>query len=325
MMKKKLLIIIPAFNEEEKIGEVIKKIPGKIKDITKIQTLVIDDGSTDKTAKITSDLGAEVIKHHYNMGVGAAFSTGLQYALDNDFDLMVNIDGDSQFNPKDIPRLLEPILNDNFDFVTASRFIEKGYFPKMPLAKFWGNKLMSFLISKIIGKRFYDVSCGFRAYSQKALMSLNLQGKFTYTQETFIDLSFKRLKIVEIPIRVKYFSARNSKIASNIFKYGINTLKIIVGTFRDYRPLYFFSSIAAFFFIVSIFFESILLWTYISRGTFSPNIWSGFVGAVFLFIAISFFIVGLSTDILNRIRINQENILYLLKRDSRKNNRHHKT
>jgi glycosyltransferase involved in cell wall biosynthesis len=324
-MIKKLLVVIPAFNEEDKIGEVIQKIPGKIRGISKIHTLVIDDGSTDQTARIASDLDAEVIKHHYNMGVGAAFSSGLQYALDKNFDLMVNIDGDSQFNPKDIPRLLKPILNDNFDFVTASRFIDKDYFPKMPLAKLWGNKLMSILISKIISKRFYDVSCGFRAYSQKALMSLNLQGKFTYTQESFIDLSFKRLKIIEIPIRVKYFPSRNSKVASNLFKYGINTLKIITGTFRDYRPLYFFSSIAAFFFIVSIFFESILLWTYISRGTFSPNIWSGFVGAVFLFIAIIFFIVGLSTDILNRIRINQENILYLLKRDSQKTNRINKT
>jgi glycosyltransferase involved in cell wall biosynthesis len=323
-MGKKLLVIIPAFNEEEKIGEVIQKIPGRIRGVSRVKTLVIDDGSTDKTASIASGLGAEIIKHHYNMGVGTAFSTGLQYALENNFDLMVNIDGDSQFDPKDIPGLLKPILNENFDFVTASRFIEKDYFPKMPLAKFWGNKLMSILISKITGKRFYDVSCGFRAYSQKALMSLNLQGKFTYTQETFIDLSFKRLKIIEIPIRVKYFPTRDSKVASSLFKYGINTLKIIIGTFRDYRPMYFFSSIAAFFFIISIFFESILLWTYISRGTFSPNIWSGFVGAVFLFIAIIFFIVGLSTDILNRIRINQENILYLLKRDSRKNNRHHK-
>jgi len=317
-MTKKLLVIIPAFNEEEKIGEVIQKIPRKIREISEIHTLVIDDGSTDNTARIADDLGAEVIKNHYNMGVGVAFSTGLQYALDNNFDLMVNIDGDAQFNPEDIPRLLGPIINDNVDFVTASRFIDKDYFPKMPLSKFWGNKLMSILISKLIGKRFYDVSCGFRAYSKKALMSLNLQGKFTYTQETFIDLSFKRLKIVEIPIRVNYFLSRTSKVASNLFKYGINTLKIIIGTYRDYKPLYFFSSIAIFFFIFSIFFESILLWTYISRGTFSPNIWSGFVGAVFLFIAIIFFIVGLSADIINRIRINQENILYLLKRNSQK-------
>jgi glycosyltransferase involved in cell wall biosynthesis len=315
-MKKKLLVIIPAFNEEEKIGEVIQNIPGKIKEISKIQILVIDDGSTDQTTRIASGLGAEVIKHHYNMGIGAAFSTGLQYALDNNFDLMVNIDGDSQFNPKDIPRLLEPILNDNFDFVTASRFIDKDYFPKMPLVKFWGNKLMSILISKIVGKRYYDVSCGFRAYSKKALLSLNLHGSFTYTHELFIDLSFKRLNIVEIPIKVKYFPSRVSKISSNLFSYGINTFKIILETYRDYKPFTFFSYIALFFFIISVFFGTILLYTYASIGTFHPNVWSGFVGGIFLFISITFFIVGISANLIRRIRINQEKILYLLKKIS---------
>jgi glycosyltransferase involved in cell wall biosynthesis len=315
-MKKKLLVIIPAFNEEEKIGEVIQNIPGKIKEISKIQTLVIDDGSTDKTTRIANALGAEVIKHHYNMGIGEAFSTGLQYALDNNFDLMVNIDGDSQFNPKDIPRLLEPILNDNFDFVTASRLIDKNYFPKMPLVKFWGNKLMSILISKIVGKRYYDVSCGFRAYSKKALLSLNLHGSFTYTHELFIDLSFKRLNIVEIPIKVKYFPSRVSKISSNLFSYGINTFKIILETYRDYKPFTFFSYIALFFFIISVFFGTILLYTYASIGTFHPNVWSGFVGGIFLFISITFFIVGISANLIRRIRINQEKILYLLKKIS---------
>ncbi len=317
-MVKKLLVIIPAFNEEEKIGEVIQKIPGKIRGISKIQILVIDDGSTDQTARIARGLGAEVIKHHYNMGIGAAFSTGLQHALDNNFDLMVNIDGDSQFNPKDIPKLLEPILNDNFDFVTASRFIDKDYFPKMPLVKFWGNKLMSILISKIVGKRYYDVSCGFRAYSKKALLSLNLHGNFTYTHELFIDLSFKKLNIVEIPIKVKYYPSRVSKISSNLFSYGINTLKIILETYRDYKPFTFFSYIALFFFIISIFFGSILLYTYVSIGSFHPNVWSGFVGGTFLFISITFFIVGISANLIKRIRINQEKILYLLKKISQR-------
>jgi len=319
-MRKKLLVIIPAFNEEEKIGEVIQKIPRNLKGISKINILVIDDGSIDNTSKIVKDLGAKVIKNYFNMGVGAAFARGLQYALDNNFDLMVNIDGDAQFNPKDISKLIEPIVGNSADFVTASRFINKDYFPKMPLSKFWGNKLMSILISKLIGKKFYDVSCGFRAYSQRALLSLNLQGRFTYTQETFIDLSFKRLKIIEVPVKVKYFPSRTSKIASNLFIYAINTLKIILGTYRDYRPLSFFSSVAIFFFLLSVFFGSILLWTFFTRGTFSPNIWSGFVGGTFLFIAIIFLVVGLSTDIINRIRINQENILYYLKRNSRKNN-----
>jgi len=303
-MIKKLLVAIPAYNEEDKIGEVVQNIPRKISGISKVHVLVIDDGSTDNTAKIAEDLGAEVIKNYFNMGYGIAFGKGLQHALDNNFDLMVSIDGDAQFDPKDIPKLIKPIIENNADLVTASRFINKNYYPKMPLSKFWGNKLMSIFISRLVGKKFYDVSCGFRAYSQRTLLSLNLHGKFTFSQETIIDLSFKRLKIVEIPIKVKYFPSRISKISSNLFTYGINALKIILETYRDYKPFTFFSYISLFFFLISIFFGSILLYTYISLGSFHPNIWSGFVGGTFLFISIIFFIVGISADIIKRIRIN---------------------
>ncbi|MEA2016424.1 MAG: glycosyltransferase family 2 protein [Actinomycetota bacterium] len=318
-MTKKLLIAIPAYNEEEKIGEVIRNIPGKIKGISKVHVLVIDDGSTDKTAEIADDSGAEVIKNKRNIGYGASFGKALQYSVDNYFDLMVSIDGDAQFDPKDIPKLIEPIIEDEADLVTASRFINKDYYPKMPLPKFWGNKLMSFLVSRLVGKKFYDVSCGFRAYSQKTLLSLNLHGKFTFSQETVISLSFKDFKILEIPIRVKYFPERVSKISSNLFRYGANALKIIIETYRDYKPFVFFSYISLFFFIISIFFGSILLHTYITLGSFHPNIWSGFVGGTFLFISVTFFIVGISADIIKRIRVNQEEILYLLKRNSLKN------
>ncbi len=316
---KKLLIIIPAFNEEDKIGEVIKKIPVNIDGIDLIKILVINDGSTDRTSGIARKLGIEVIDNHKNMGVGFSFGRGLNYAVDNGFDLMVSIDGDDQFDPAGILRLLKPILEENAEFVTASRFIDKKTIPNMPLVKLWGNRMMSLLISRLVGRKYSDVSCGFRAYSKRALLSLNLQGRFTYTQETFIDLSFKGLNITEIPIKVRYFPSRRSKVASNLFVYGINTLKIILGTYRDYRPLAFFSVISLIFLIIGTSFESVLLWTYFTRGTFSPNIWSGFVGAAFFFLSVIFFIVGLSSDILNRIRLNQESILYLLKKNSHDN------
>lgn len=317
---KKLLIIIPAFNEEDKIGEVLNRIPRKISGIGKIEILVINDGSTDSTPDIARNIGIGVIDNYKNMGVGFSFGKGLQYAVDNGFDMMVNIDGDGQFDPEEIPALLKPILNESAEFVTASRFIDRKPILNMPIAKLWGNKLMSLLISRLVGRRYQDVSCGFRAYSKRALLSLNLQGRFTYTQETFIDLSFKGLNIKEVPISVKYFPSRKSKVASNLFVYAINTLKIILGTYRDYRPLAFFSTIALFFLTIAAAFGIILLWTYISRGTFSPNIWSGFVGAVFFFLSVISFIVGLSSDILNRIRINQENMLFLLKKNSHDNN-----
>ncbi|MCJ7472985.1 MAG: glycosyltransferase family 2 protein, partial [Actinobacteria bacterium] len=283
---KKLLIIIPAFNEKDKIGEVIKKVPQDIQGIDIIKILVINDGSTDGTPEIARKIGVEVIDNYKNMGVGFSFGRGLQYAVDNSFDMMVNIDGDGQFDPGDIHGLLGPILEEGAEFVTASRFIDKKPIHNMSIAKLWGNRLMSILISHLVGKKYLDVSCGFRAYSNRALLSLNLHGRFTYTQETFIDLSFKGLDIREVPITVKYFPSRRSKVASNLFIYAVNTLKIILGTYRDYKPLAFFSVIALVFLVTGTAFEIVLLWTYLSRGTFSPNIWSGFVGAAFFFLSV---------------------------------------
>ena len=310
----RLLVIIPAFNEEEHIGEVIKSIPKKIPGISEIKVVVIDDGSTDNTVKTAEASGAMVIQNYFNRGLGVTFNRGLQYAIDNNFDGMVNIDADGQFAPEDIVRLLKPIQNNEADFVTGSRFIDKNYCPKMPLIKFWGNKMMAYWISRLIGRKFYDVSCGFRAYSKEALLSLNLQGKFTYTQEAFLNLAFKRLRIREVPIKVEYSANRRSKIAPNVFTYGLRTAKIIFRTYRDYKPLTFFVRVGTFFFLGALFFEAILFFTYLTRGTFTPHIWSGFVGAVFLFISIAFFVIGIFADMNDRIRLNQEKILYYLKK-----------
>lgn len=312
----KLLVTIPALNEEKNIGKVIKAIPKKIAGISKIKTLVVDDGSTDKTANVARLCGAEVINQPSNIGVGAAFNRGLQYAIEKNFDIMVNIDGDGQFNPQDIKKLVKPIQRNLADFVTASRFIDKSFCPEIPQIKLWGNKAIAYLINKLTGRKFSDVSCGFRAYSQEAMLSLNLTGEFTYIHEVFLDLVFKRLKILEVPVKVKYFSSRRSRVFRSPLSYALKAIKIILQTYRDYKPLKFFVGVGSFFFLIAIFFGSILLGTFFTRGTFSPNIWSGFVGAVFLFIAVISFVIGVLADMNTRIRLNQERILYHLRKQN---------
>lgn len=314
-MINRLLVIIPALNEEEQIGQVIRRIPKKINLVKKIAILVVDDGSRDKTASIAKSLKVEVIKHPFNLGVGVAFDSGLQYALENNYDLMVFIDGDGQFDPRDIPKVVKPVINKEADFVTASRFINKNYYPQMPPVKYWGNRLIASLISRMIGRKYYDVSCGFRAYSRQAMIALNLQGEFTYTHEVFLDLAFRRMKLLEVPVKVKYFPGRRSRVAANVFSYAAKTSNIIFRVYRDYRPLSFFWGIGCFFVVIAFAFESILLWTFATTGSFTPNIWSGFIGAAFLFLAIMFFIVGILADMNTRIRRNQEKILTFLKKE----------
>lgn len=164
----KLLVVLPAFNEEEHIEEVIRGIPKRIEGISAIDVVVIDDGSKDNTVNVSAAAGVPVIQNPRHLGLGVTFERGLRYAIENNFDVMVNIDADGQFDPADIPTLVGPILNNKADFVTASRFIDKNYHPQMPWVRFIGNRLMSYLASRLTGRKFYDVSCGFRAYSRAA-------------------------------------------------------------------------------------------------------------------------------------------------------------
>ncbi|OGZ32165.1 MAG: hypothetical protein A3H00_01790 [Candidatus Portnoybacteria bacterium RBG_13_40_8] len=311
----KLLVIIPAYNEADSIVEVIKNIPQNIRRIDQINILVIDDGSTDKTVfKVKSETKATVISHQGNRGVGVAFGTGISYALENRADLVVNIDADGQFNPLDIPQLVQPILNNQADFVTASRFIKKDFIPQMPRIKLWGNRRVASLISWLTREKFYDVSCGFRAYNKEAILSLNLFGQFTYTQEVFLDLSFKGLRIKEIPIKVRYFPQRRSRVYQGIFHYGFNTLKIILKTLRDYRPFRFFGSIGLIIFFIGLILDIFMMAFYLKTGGFTPYKVVGLTGLSLNVIGLGVLFLALIADMLYRLRINQEKLLYYEKK-----------
>lgn len=307
----KIVIIIPCLNEEKTIGKVIDDIPRDLEDITELEVLVVDDGSTDDTVKTAKEHNASVVSHSGNMGVGKAFQTGLNTALKMGADIIVNIDGDGQFNPNDIPKLIQPIIEDKADFVTASRFIKKGFTPKMSSIKKWGNRRIAGIISILTGKKFYDVSCGFRAYSKETALRLNLFGKFTYTQETFLDLAFKDIRMMEVPLKIRGIREYGkSRVASNLWKYAVNSSKIIFRTFRDYKPLRFFGFISVILLIISLGLGGFFLGHYIINKRFSPHLWAGLTAGFLFFISVLFFVTGLLADMLDRIRQNQEKILY---------------
>jgi glycosyltransferase involved in cell wall biosynthesis len=304
-----IAVVVPAYNEERQIGQVIQSMPEFVDHI-----LVIDDGSSDKTVEIAQNHGAKIVSHKKNQGVGAAFNTGVKTILNMEVDIMVNIDADGQFNPADIKKLLTPIIEKKADFVTASRFIDKAYQPKMSKVKFWGNKFMSRFISRLTKQKFYDVSCGFRAYSKETLLRLNLFGDFTYTQESFIDLAFKNMTILEVPVHVRgKREYGKSKVAANLFRYGIQTLKIIIRTFRDYKPFRLFGYLSLITFLIGLGFAVFLGSHYIEAKAFSPHKWAGFTAGFFWVITLLFLLIGFVMDMFARMRQNQEEILFQLK------------
>ena len=314
--ERSLLVVIPCLNEEPTITRVIQGVPRSIKGITTIDIVVMDDGSTDQSAKRAREAGAEVVSHATTLGLGVTFRDAVGIALSKGVDVMIHIDGDGQFDPADIPLLVEPILENQAHMVTASRFAQSDLTPNMPVIKLWGNRWLTFLVSRLTGKRFYDVTCGFRGFSQEALLRLNLFGGFTYTQQTFLDLAFKNLAIVEVPIKVRGTREYGtSRMASSIPRYALRTMQIILRAFISYRPLRFFSAMSGVFLITGFCFLSFLGIHYFQTRAFSPHIWAGFVGGSFTFLGISTLITGFIGDMLVHIRMNQETILYYVKRD----------
>ena len=313
-----LVILIPALNEAEMISQVIQSMPKQIEGIDQIRVLVVDDGSRDATADVARAAGAIVVSHTYNQGVGKAFNTGLAATLEMCADIMVNIDADGQFAPTDIPLLIKPIIEGKADFVSGDRFrtadgklVRPDFMSKI---KFWGNQRMGDLVGFIAGKRYDDVSCGFRAYSKEALMQLNLTGKFTYTQESFLDLANKGLVIKTIPVDVKYYPERKSRVAGSISKYMFQTAKIIFRAYRDYNPLKFFGYLGLVPFLASLALGIFVIIHYLTTGAFSPYIFVAFA-AVYLFtLGVLLWVVGVLADMFVRIRLNQEQLLYAEKK-----------
>lgn len=315
----KLLVAIPALNEEATLAAVIKAIPSRFEGIEAVRVLVVDDGSQDRTVEIAKQNGADTISHPVNYGVGAALQTAISYALDHDFDILVNIDADNQFNPADITKLVAPLIDGQAEMVSASRFCDPSMTPpNMPPIKQWGNKGMSWLISRLCGQKFYDVSCGFRAYSKQALLNLNIHGRFTYTQETFVDMVSKKIRILEVPVEVRYFEDRESRVAGNLWRYGQKTLTIIIKIYRDYFPMQFFGFIALFFLLLALVFGGLFFGHFLITGKFTGFLFAGFLSGFFVTMAVLFLILALALDMLDRIRMNQERILYRLKRQSTK-------
>lgn len=312
------IIYLPAFNEAENIEAVINSLPRKITGINEIEILVVDDGSTDDTAAIAQRENAQVISHHKNRGLGIAFQNAVNFAVDHNADLLVSIDADGQFNPTDIPKLIEPVISGKHHMVTANRF-ESGKPQNMPRVKYWGNRQVSRIVSLISKVQLSDVSCGFRAYSKEALYHLNLFGAFSYTHEAILNLVFKGLTIAEHPIEVKYFPERKSRVASNLLRYAVNTSKIIFRSMLDYRPLFLFGNLGLACLLVAFLLVGYLMGFYLITGAFTPYKALGFIGLGFGIFGLLILFIGLVADMLNRIRLNQDRILYKMNIESKKN------
>jgi glycosyltransferase involved in cell wall biosynthesis len=313
-----LLVALPALDEEKTVAAVVRGVPRSIPGVGAVEVLVVDDGSSDRTAEEAEAAGAFVIRHPHPRGVGAAFHTALACGIERGADLIVSIDADGQFDPADIPALVRPVAAGEADFATASRFIDPDLIPEMPGIKLWGNRMMSRLISSLAGETFHDVSCGMRCYSRDAALRLTLTASFTYTQEVVLNLAFKQMRIVEVPIRVRGQREHGeSRVAKNLWRYGWRTARIAFRSFRDYKPMRFFGGLAAGLLVPAAGLLLFLFQHYLSTGNFSPHKWAGFTALGLTVVALLLLQLGMTGAMLARHRVYLEEVLYRQRADQR--------
>ncbi len=314
----KVVVTIPAFNEQETIGQVIKAIPRKI-DLPveiKVEVLILNDGSKDDTVKVAREAGADrIVSHSTNLGLGTTFKDAIDEALRMDADVIVNIDADGQFNPADIPKLIKPIVDKEAEMVTCSRFKDPALVPKMPKVKIFGNKLFAWMLNKFLNRNFSDTQCGFRAYSKEAALKMTLFGKFTYTQEVFIDLVKKGFMIVEIPCKVRGERKGKSRVVKNVLSYGLKVMLIIIRSSRDYEPFKFFGFPGFAMVGLGILSSIILFLRWIITNRFDPFLIVVYINIFLIIVGMLLVILGMIADMLDRNRLLQEEILYNIKKE----------
>ena len=300
----KILVAIPALNESPTLPSVIKDIREIFSGLN-YEILVVDDGSSDDTSSIASKSGCHVIGHAKTLGVGMAFRSATEFAKKEHYSGMATIDADGQFNAKDLLRLVhEAQNNESIDLVSGTRFESGHGARRVPFIKRQGNKLIASLVSKLVGQKISDSACGLRYYTQEALRFVHLRGRFTYTQETLMDVAFRGLTIRQIPIDVEYFNGRQSRVAGNLFTYGTKAISIIAKAARDYFPMKIFGSFSLVTGLVAILFSSIFLVQFFLSGVFSGFLFAGLLGAFFSLISIVSLGVGLIIDSLCDIRLS---------------------
>jgi glycosyltransferase involved in cell wall biosynthesis len=192
------MCIIPAYNEEETIKTVVEQVQKFCSNV-----IVINDGSQDRTRKEAENAGALVVDHVINLGVGASIETGFNVALRHGVDVVVSLDADTQHDPAEIPKLIEPILKGEADIVIGSRLLKGA--ETMPIIKKIGNRFLSWVASALCGSSITDSQCGYRAYSPRVLRKLTpLPKGYSWASDILTKAGKYNFKVKEVPIKTIY-------------------------------------------------------------------------------------------------------------------------
>ena len=301
----KLIVQIPALNEEGTIEETIRAIPRSIPGISSVEVLVIDDGCTDGTVEAALKAGADhVLRMSSHVGLARAFSAGIEEALALGADIIVNTDADNQYCADDIPSLLQPIIDRRAQIVIGSRPIrEIDSFSPLKKAL---QRLGSWVVRKASGTDVPDAPSGFRAYARPAAARLCVINTYTYTLETIIQAGRKNIPMVSVPVRVNRVT-RPSRLFRGTAEYVSRSAKTILRVFVIYAPLRFFMALSALVALPGLAGIIRFLYFYFTDGG-AGHVQSLVLSGVLLAVATILFSVGVLADLIAANRVLLEDI-----------------
>lgn len=308
----KLTVLIPAYNEEDTIGSVIKNIPRSLPSVTEVSVIVINDGSTDGTSRIAREAGATVYSLEKNRGLARAISFGFSKCLEHRADILVTLDADNQYDPAEISDIIRPIVDGEADIVLGDRQV--GSLGHMPLQKRMGNRMSSWVVSLLMHRKINDAQTGFRAFNHHALAKMHIFSRYTYTQETLLQAGFKGLTVVEVPVEFRERRSGKSRLISNIFTYAVETILLIMSTVIFYKSTVFFGILTIVLFVLGIGFSIFLVGHLYTTGQIRPYYPTTIMTALFLITAMISALITILSSILDRHSRMQEEILRRLRR-----------
>lgn len=251
---KKVIVFIPAFNEEMTIADAIDKTR-EIYPVAETQSkgyfidlLVVNDGSTDQTEEIAEKKGVNVVSHTKNLGLGAATRKAMMYAYEHDADVAVKLDADMQHDPSDIEAVILPILENKADICWGSRFIGNINY-KMPFVRLAGNNFFTWLMKKLTDYEISDAQTGMMAYGKKYLEVFELFGNYNPPQQLLIDASCKHMRYAEVAV---VFNERTQGTSFVSLKYPFKVIANIVRVLIYANPIRIYGNIGLFVIVLSV-------------------------------------------------------------------------
>lgn len=293
--KMKLIIQIPCYNEAETLEIALNDLPKKIDGIDEIEVLIINDGSKDNTVEVAKNWGVNyVVNFKRNKGLAKGFMAGIDAALRNGADIIVNTDADNQYAGEDIEKLVRPILDGKSDIVIGERpIMDTEHFS--PLKKRL-QKFGSWVVRKASNSDIPDAPSGFRAYSRNAAIQLNVANEYTYTLETIVQAGRNKIAQTSVPIRTNA-ELRPSRLFSSMFGYVKKSMLTILRAFMMYKPLRFFSLLGGIIFAVGGLIGLRFLFFFF-QGTGNGHIQSLILSSTLMMIGFQTFVIGLQGDMI---------------------------